>query len=62
MGALKQMLIREKMRISEEWDSLKHYEYIIWKDKVQSQHYYTYKKELDIIVNSPPQSPPNKLM
>ena len=62
MGALKQMLIKEKMRISEEWDNLKHNEYIVWQDNLRDQHFYTYKKELDNKTKEPPKPSDNKLM
>jgi hypothetical protein len=60
MGALKQMLIKERMRINEEWSNLKQYEFIAWQDSILNHQYYTYKKQLDNSVKKPPNPSDNK--
>ncbi len=55
MGALKQMLIAEKMRINKEWNYTTQYEYAAWISSIKKEQYFlqkkTIKKEVKINTN-----------
>tara|TARA_B110000908_G_C10152114_1_gene401835 strand:- start:397 stop:573 length:177 start_codon:yes stop_codon:yes gene_type:complete len=46
MGALKQMLIAEKMRINKEWDYTTQYEYAAWISSIKEEQCFLQKKPI----------------